>query len=56
MAYSYLQFLFRHFNVLSIHATLHGAAEAVRAHSGKSRGYCYMIGKEPNSCLLGHVT
>ena len=25
-------------------------------HSGKGPGYCYMIGRGPNSCLLGHVT
>ena len=53
---SYLQFLFRHFNVFRLHAILHDAAEGVRAHSGKGLGYCYMIGREPNSCLLGHVT
>ena len=29
---------------------------AVRAHSGKGPGSCYMIGGGPNSCLLGHVT
>ena len=28
----------------------------MRAHSGKGLGYCYMIGRGPNSCLLGHVT
>ena len=27
----------------------------MRAHSGKEPGYCYMIGRGPNSCLLGHV-
>ena len=32
------------------------AAGAVRAHSGKGPGYWYMIGRGPNSCLLGHVT
>ena len=35
--------------------TLH-AAGAVRSRSGKGPGYCYMIGRGPNSCLLGHVT
>ena len=28
----------------------------MRAHSGKGPGYCYMIGRGPNSRLLGHVT
>ena len=53
---SYLEFIFRHFKVFRLHAILHDAAEAVRAHSGKGAGYCYMIGRGPNSCLLGHVT
>ena len=53
---SYLEFLFRHFKVFRVHAILHNAAGAVRAHSGKAPGYCYMIGRGPTSCLLGHVT
>ena len=53
---SNLEFLFRHFKVFEPHAKLHDAAGAVRAHSGKGPGYCYMIGRGPNSCLLGHVT
>ena len=53
---SYLEFLFRHFKVFRLHAILHDAAGAVRAHSGKGLGYCYIIGRGPNSCLLGHVT
>ena len=53
---SYLQFLFRHFKVFRLHAILHDAAGAVREHSGKRPGYCYMTGRGPNSCLLGHVT
>ena len=53
---SYLEFLFRHFKVLRLHAILHGAAGAVRAHSGKGFGYCYTIGRGPKSCLLCHVT
>ena len=52
----YLEFLFRHLKVFRLHAILHDAAGAVRAHSGKEPGYCYMIGRGPNSCLLGHVT
>ena len=53
---SYLEFLFRHFKVFRLHAILHDAAAALRAHSGKGPGYCYMIGRGLNSCLLGHVT
>ena len=53
---SYLEFLFRHFKVFRLHAILHVAAGAVRAHSGKRSGYCYMTGRGPESFLLGHVT
>ena len=53
---SYLEFLFRHFKVFRLHTILHDAAGAVRTHSGKGLGYCYMNGQGPNSCLLGHVT
>ena len=53
---SYLELLFRHFKVFRLHAILCDAAGAVRAHSGKGPGYCYMIRRGPNSCLLGHVT
>ena len=53
---SYLEFLFRPFKLFRLHAILHDAAGAVRAQSGKRPGYCYMIGRGPNSCLLGHVT
>ena len=35
----YLEFLFRHFKVFRLHATLDDAAEAVRAHSGKGHGH-----------------
>ena len=49
-------FLFRHFKVSRLHAILLDAAIAVRAHSGKGPGYCYMIGRGPKSCLLGYVT
>ena len=37
-------------------AILHDAAGAVRAHSADGSGYCYMIGRGPNSCLLGHLS
>ena len=53
---SYLESLVRYFEVFRLHAKLPHAAGAVRAHSGKEPGYCYMIGRGPNSCLLGHVT
>ena len=49
---SYLEYLFRNFNIVTQHAMLHDAAGAVRAHSGKDPGYCYMIGREPNSYSL----
>ena len=53
---SYLEFLFRHFKVFRLHATLHDAAGAVRSQSGKPPGYCYKVRRGPNSYLLGHVT
>ena len=53
---SYLEFNFVISKVFRLHAILHDAAGAVRAHSGKGPGYCYIIGRGPNSCLLGHVT
>ena len=53
---SYLDSVFRYSKVLRLHAILHDIAGAVRAHSEKGPGYCYMIGRGPKSCLLGHVT
>ena len=52
----YLDSILCYSNVFRVHAILHDAAEAVRAHSGKGPGYCYMIGRGPISCLLGHAT
>ena len=52
----YLDSGFRYSKVFRLHAILHDAVGAVRAQSGKRPGYCYMIGRELNSCLLGHVT
>ena len=52
----YMEFLFRHFKIFRLHAILHDAAGAVRAYSGEGLGYCYMIERGPNSCLLGYVT
>ena len=48
--------VFRYSKVSRLHAILHDAAGAVRARSNKAPGYCYMIGRGPKSCLLGHVT
>ena len=53
---SYLDSMFCYNKVLRLHAILHDAAGAVRLHSGEGSGYCYMIGRGPNCCLLGHVT
>ena len=53
---SYLDPLFRYSKVFRLHAILHDAAGAVRTQSGKGPGYCYMIGRGPNSCILGLVT
>ena len=53
---SFLDSVFRYSKVFILHAILHDAAGAVRAYSGKGPGYCYMIGRGPNSCLLCHVT
>ena len=50
---SYLDSILRYSKVFRLHAIL--LAGAVRAHSGKGPGYCYMIGRGPNSCLLCHV-
>ena len=52
---SWLDSVFRYSKVFRLHAILPDAAGALRSHSGKGAGYCYMIGREPNSCLLGHV-
>ena len=53
---SWLDSVFCYSKVFRLHAILHDAAGAVRSHSGIGSGYCYMIGRGPNSCLLGHVT
>ena len=42
--------------VFRLHAILPDGAGGVQSHTGKGTGYCYMIGRGPNSCLLGHVT
>ena len=53
--HSFLEFIFCHSKVFRLHALLHDAAGAVRWKSGKGPAYCYMIGRGPNSCFLGHV-
>ena len=53
---SSLDSVYLYSKVFRLHAMLHDAAGAVRAHSNKGPGYCYMIDRGPNSCLLGHVT
>ena len=53
---SYLNCVFRYSKVFRLHVILHVAAGAVRLHTGKGPGYCYMIGRVQNCCLLGHVT
>ena len=53
---SYLDSIFCYSKVFRLHAILYDAAGVVRAHRNKEPGYCYMIGRGPNSCFLGHVT
>ena len=45
---TYLEFLFRQFKVFRLHSILEDTAGAVRAHSRKGPGYCYIIGRWPN--------
>ena len=52
---SYLDSILCYTKVIRLHAILHDAAGAVRTRSGKGPGYCYMVVRGPNSCLLGHV-
>ena len=52
----HLDSAFRYSKVFRLHALPHDAAGAVRSHRGKGLSYCYMIGRGPNSFLLGHVT
>ena len=53
---SYMDSVFRYSKVFRLHAILHDAIGAVRLQTAKEPGYCYMIGRGPNNCLLGHVT
>ena len=52
---SYLEFSFRHFNVIRLQAKLTDAAGAVSAHSGKGPGHRCMIRGGPSSCLPCHM-
>ena len=42
--------------VFRLHVILHETAGPMRSHSGEGHGYCYMVGRRKNSCLLGHIT
>ena len=53
---SYLDSVLRYSKVFRLHATFHDAAGALRLQTDKELGYCYMIGQDPNCCLLSHVT
>ena len=53
---SYLDSVFRYSKVFRLHAILHDAAGAVRLQTCKGPGYCYIIGRGPNCCLLGNKT
>ena len=53
---AYLDSVFRYSKVFRLQAILHDAAGAVRSYTGKGPGYCYLIGRGPNFCLIGHVT
>ena len=52
---SCLDSVFCYSKVFRLHAILHDATGAVGTHSGKGPSYCYMIGRGPTFCLLGHV-
>ena len=53
---SYLEFIINHFKIFKLQWKLHDASGAVRSSSGKRPGHCYLLGRGPNSCPLGHVT
>ena len=53
---SNLDTLLRFSKVFRLHAILHDAAGAVYAENGSGPGYCYVIGRGPSSCFLGHIT
>ena len=43
---SFLDSVFRYWKVFRLHAILHDVPRAVRSHTGKGPGYCYMIGRK----------
>ena len=51
----YLEIRFCNFKICRLHAILNDAAEAVVSHCVRISGYCYLLGRRPNSCLFGHV-
>ena len=53
---SYLDSVLCYSKVFRLHAILHDAAGAVYTEKRKGPGYCYIIGRGPNSCLFGHIT
>ena len=52
---SYLDSILCYSKVFRLPAILQDVTGAVRSHTFKGPGYCYMIGRGPISCLLGHV-
>ena len=52
----FVEIIICHYKVFRLHAVLNDVGGAVRSHSGKGRGYSYMIGQGPKSCLLGQLT
>ena len=53
---SNLENIFRFSKVFRLHAILHDTAGCLYLHNGKGPGSFCLIGRGPNSCLLGHVT
>ena len=51
---SYLDSVFRYSKVFRLHAIIHVAAGAVRAHNGKGPGCCSMIGRGSNVLAFIH--
>ena len=50
---SYLDSVFRYSKVFRLHAILHDAAGAVRTHSDKGPGYCYIVDEDQiHVCLV----
>ena len=49
---SYLDSVLRYSKAFRLHAILHEAAGAVYTEKRRGPGYCYMIGRGPNSCLF----